>query len=626
MTLRKSALSTLGALAIASMSSCTTYTPDISLTSKIKTWNKESDNSKAQLDLRNATHRAATNNKLKLKHEADLLYALSTTKDDATKKFFLHELKLIGGSASIEPLGDLLNDKILGVDATMALLYIHNSITANDDSLFASSGAASSFIDALPSATGKNQLAIVKALGSIQKVNGSTIEQLEKLITSSTSQLRYAAIRSVANIADSDSSEVLLKAIKEEKSYRRSQVINWNYLFARNLAKSDMSDAETHVLTVLSNLDKNKDVHLYINGLSSLQNIKGNNFTSDLISYMADDNLRLAEAVSRFLEKSQDQTVNAKIIAAFPEARSSFQQLALKVIVTRGDSDSSNLVAQSLKSKDQDLRVAATILSNEVKATAVIPALIELISQGTKEDSQAASAALLRIPSDQSSNALRLAYEQADASAKVLLLNILATKSDSTNADLALNATLDTDKKISKAAFNTLKGIAEARQIPQLITLISKSTTSTQFKGYQTALVTASHGQSGETTELLLKTISSGASSKSNMALIQVLSRLGGKQAFSGLQGLYSKGSDAVQKEALRTLAKWGDIAQFSELLVIAAKASGSNKTLMTRGLSSLITNSSRSLEEKKKSLNQLKKIADSKEKERIEAILKKLK
>jgi hypothetical protein len=73
-------------------------------------------------------------------------------------------------------------------------------------------------------------------------------------------------------------------------------------------------------------------------------------------------------------------------------------------------------------------------------------------------------------------------------------------------------------------------------------------------------------------------------------------------------------------------LAKWGDIAQFSELLVIAAKASGSNKTLMTRGLSSLITNSSRSLEEKKKSLNQLKKIADSKEKERIEAILKKLK
>ena len=595
-------------------SSCSTYTPDTSLTSQIHSWQKGKGDTQARISLRNATHRATLDPEKAEQHEKDLIFALQKTTDLGKQKFLINELQLIGTEEAVAPISANLLNPELSSHAINALQAIHNAGFDIDDVLN----------EALIKAPVNIQIELIKALGSLK--NGNSLDFIENLMTAKDPTLRFSAIRSVANIAEEDSASKLLAVLSNEKDYNLSKVISWNFLYAQNLAEENSQLAENHALQVLSTIDKNKQVNLYISGLQTLYKIKGADFSDDLINYMNDQNYRLAEAASRLLENSEDKNVNEHIIKAFSKSGEFYQQLALKVLIKRGDSNSSLLVAQALKSKFLGLRLTACRLASEVKESIIVPGLLELLANGSELDQQEASKALLRIPSDKSSAAIRTAYQKSLPEVQVKLMTLLKTKSDKQNADLALKETLSDDKKVSKAAFTTLKNIAEFRQTAQLIIMLKSSKTSTQIRGFQNALVTSSFGKTNEVSKMLLSEISAGASSKTNLAMIQVLSRIGGQAAFSGLIKLFDKGSDSVQKEVVRTLAKWQDVKQFNELLKVASQTQGSSKILITRGISSLVGNSHYPVEKKKSLLEKLMRTADSKEKERIKELLKKLK
>ena len=89
----------------------------------------------------------------------------------------------------------------------------------------------------------------------------------------------------------------------------------------------------------------------------------------------------------------------------------------------------------------------------------------------------------------------------------------------------------------------------------------------------------------------MVNAVNMNASAKSNLSLVQVLSRIGGDAAFKGLQSFYEKGSPVVQKEAVRALAKWSSIDDVESLLKLTSSLAVSERTLMTRGLSTLISN-----------------------------------
>ena len=480
---RSTLLCGLSSISLALLTSCSNYELDTSLTSKIHKWSPNKDNSQARISLRNATHRATLEEEKAEFHEKDLIHALQNSKDLESQKFFIHELKLIGTNQSIDVLSQCLQQDELAQDVIIALLHIHQ----------AGYDISNALNEALESSSGKTQIALIKALGSIR--NGDSLELLESFINSKNSELALAATRSVANIADEDSSSKLLKSISQFKDFPQSKVIHWNFLYAQNLAEDDSQAAENHTLEVLSRLDKNKQTHLYVSGLQTLSKLKESDFTDDLIRHMNDENPRIAESSSRLLANSHDPKVNEHIIEAFPESGEFFQELALHVITERGDANSSLLVARSLKSKSQSVRIAACNLSIKVKESMVVPGLTELVKSGSEVDQATAIKALKRIPSDKSSSIIRASYKTADFSAQARLMSLLSTKSELPNAQLALTETLSQDKKVSKAAFSTLKNIAEFQQIPQILVMIKNAQSSTLIRGYQNALVTASYGK-----------------------------------------------------------------------------------------------------------------------------------
>ena len=613
--MNKTALSLLASISLAALSSCSSHTPDTSLTSAIKAWTKDGDDTKARIALRNATHKAAVSDNRK-NHEADLLYALENTNNIEVKEFIIHELKLIGGTSSIEPLSKYILHAKLSSHTTQALLAINNSVQGEGDGLISGQTVADVFSDALPDASGEDLLYLIKTIGSLGEADSSAMEIIESHCQSEDKVLKHTSVRTLAEIADEDSAETLLNAIKGEKHYNRSKMISLNLLFARKLGDSE---GETHALKVMSSVDKNKEDHLYIKCLSTLQDIKGNDFTDDLISYLGDENLRISYAIVNILAKTDDSSINSKLESAFSQASPLFQAQALKVLVKRKSAKASFLTGKALSSNDQYVRSTAALLSIHANVDDTIDGLVQLLLKGTDEDKKMAVSALNRIPAKKCSGSLINAYRKADNQAKASILSIMAMKKDSAIADIALQATLLDDKKVKKEAYKALKNIATFNQVPQLIEMVKNNENSSDLKGLQGALVTSSWNKENEVATQVVKNIQKGSSAKSNLALVQVLSRIGGTVAFKGLRELYNVGSEAVQKETVRTLAKWSSLDQINELIRITSKTEGSNTILMLRGLSSLIVNSGTDANHKKNLLQKLSGLApNSDEKKKI--------
>lgn len=613
--MKKTFLALLSASALAALSSCSSKAPDTSLTFKIMPWTKDGDNSKDKIALRNATHKAAVSGNKK-EHEASLIYGLENTHDPEIKSFMIHELKLIGGTASIEPISKyLLHDKLCA-DATQALLAINNSVDGAGEGLFSSFTVADALSEALPNAQGQNLLYIVKTIGSVKDVGSDTLSILEGLTKSSDKVVKHTAVRALAEIGNEDSTSVMLNAVSGETQYNRSKMVSLNLLFAQNL---DDEEGVAHTLNIMSKVDRHKEDFLYIKCLSTLQNIKGTEFTDDLISYLDDENLRIAFAVVNLLIATEDPSLNSNLISAYSKNGPMFQAQALKVLSKRKAAKTSFLIGKSLSSPDQYVRTTAAILAVNADVEDVIDPLLNLVLKGTGEDKQQAVHAINRIPANKCAGGLIRAYKSADNATKATILSIMASKKNNGIADIALQATLSDDRNVKKEAYKALKNISAYEQASKLIAMMASNENSTDLKGLQSALVSASFSKENAVASQVLKVIQKGSSAKSNLSLIQVLSRIGGETAFNGLKDLLSTGSEAVQKETIRTLSKWTSLDQFSELLRLTGKADGSNRTMLVRGLSTLVVNGNADAANKKNMLQRLSELAlDATEKKKI--------
>ena len=619
----KTALTVISAAAIAAFSSCSSHTPDTTLTSTIKPWEKNADDTKSRIALRNATHQATVSSNKK-QHEANLIYSLENASNSEVKRFLIHELKLVGGTASIRPLSKYLRDPKLCSHATQALLAVNNSAGGAGEGLLSSYTVADALIEALPHVHGENLIYVVKTIGSVKVADDDTLQKLSQLTKNKDSVLKQTAVRALAEIGDESSSLTMLAAISGEKQYNRSKMVSLNLLYARNLGSDD---GETHALNVMSKVDKKKEDHLYIKCLSTLQDLKGNEFTDDLISYLGDQNLRIAFATVNLLAVTNDSSIDSKLVSGYSKNSPLFQAQAIKTLSKRKASKASFLIGKSLSSPDQYVRRSAAILASEAEVEDVIDGLLSMILKGTAEDKTYALAALNRIPAKQCAGGLLRTFKTADNATKASLLSIMASKKNNAIADVALQATLTDDRNVKKEAYKALKNISSFEQAPKLVAMIKNNENSSDLKGLQTGLVSASFGHENEVSTEVLKNIQKGSSAKSNLSLIQVLSRIGGKTAFNGLKSLLSVGSEAVQKETVRTLAKWTSLDQFSELLRLASKTEGSNRTLMVRGLSTLVVNGNTDAANKKNLLQKLSGLAPSdSEKQKILDLKKKIK
>lgn len=161
--------------------------------------------------------------------EGCLLKALAEDLPAEVKAFLIRQIQLAGKDRSVAPLGEFLEDSLLCDPAAQALVAIRTP------------GAAKVLAKALPGSEGKNRLAIIQALGSLE--DRSCVEVLLQSACSEDPALRRASLQALANIGDPRAFDVLAKAAETQGKYDGALAGRFTLQLAGRMAGTPEGDA-----------------------------------------------------------------------------------------------------------------------------------------------------------------------------------------------------------------------------------------------------------------------------------------------------------------------------------------------------------------------------------------------
>jgi predicted dehydrogenase/HEAT repeat protein len=220
-----------------------------------------------------------------------LIQELDATTDSDVGAFLIRQLQLAGREEAIGPLGRFLLDERLCEPATQALVAI------------GARGAEGELLTALPVASGRNRITIVKALGDLR--SKAAVFEIMKFAVSNDYELRQAALYALANIGPVDTENVLSRAAGDESGYRMDQATSYQLLYASRLAESGQVVRSARIYReLIFGRTGPESAYVRIAALSALVALLGEEAMTDLQSLVEDENesvsataLELAEAM-----------------------------------------------------------------------------------------------------------------------------------------------------------------------------------------------------------------------------------------------------------------------------------------------------------------------------------------
>jgi thioredoxin-like negative regulator of GroEL len=162
---------------------------------------------------------------------------LGGNRPKAVQRYLVRVLQVAGGREVVGVLGELLLDEELCEPAAQALTAIGD-------------GAAKQLRSALPNAKGKCRLTIIQNLGVVR--DAKSVGDLKRAVGDEDHEVRIAAASALANIGDSGSLNVLLKAANAQ-GWERIQMTKACLLLAENLLASGKNNEAVRIYTHLRN-------------------------------------------------------------------------------------------------------------------------------------------------------------------------------------------------------------------------------------------------------------------------------------------------------------------------------------------------------------------------------------
>lgn len=167
-----------------------------------------------------ATRAAGRGDESRRRFAEALASTLGSDHPAEVKAFLIRQIQLTGGKEVAPALGKLLADEQLAEPAAQALLAIRE-------------GAAEQFRNALPNARGRQRTTIAQALGVLK--DAGSAPALRKLAADPDRDTRLAALWALANLADAEATDLVMKAADAPPGWERQQAAKACLLLADHL-------------------------------------------------------------------------------------------------------------------------------------------------------------------------------------------------------------------------------------------------------------------------------------------------------------------------------------------------------------------------------------------------------
>ncbi len=488
-----------------------------------------------------------------------LLDALAKAKDPTVAAFFLSQVQLAGRKESVQPLQRYLVDEKLAGPAAAALLTIGGPESTK------------ALLAAVDKAPGAARLTLVQALGEAR--SREAVRKILPLAEGGDEALRRAARFGLANIGDPAAGPVLSRS-RVAASYReRREGPSLYLLYARRLLESGRtSEGVEAARAVLEHYRGPEESQHASEALALVLTALGPRALPDLLAAAGSPDHRFRGSALVLAENIPGREATLawveKATSAAPDVRAD----VVAMLGQRGDAAALPLVRESLRSPEESVRLAAIPAATRLGGEAALPDLLPLLGPAGPKEAAALKAALLGYPAALVvPEAVRL-VDSTPLPARAVLIEVLGEKGARGEVERMFRLAEDQDPAIRGAALSALGKLCGDAELPRLVPMLELATDASDVVRLQEAVAAAARRnpdeeRRGDALIDLLK----AASPAGKVAIVKVLTRVGGPKALAAAAGEAASPDPAVQSAAIESLARWPDPAAADELMRVAS-------------------------------------------------------
>lgn len=477
--------------------------------------------------------------------------------DRQAKQFIISQFDLLGKDDAVATLKSYLTDNDLADAASRALVKINSP--ASKAALLAS----------LPAAGGAAKLSVIEALGNSRyKAAAKAINALAFTNDPALAKVSYYAL---AYIADPSSEKVLAAAAaKSGYKYENTEATKYYLIYGDQLAKTGNRILAKKIANgLLIKAKADGLVNIRVSALKVLVSATPNN-QQLLLTAAGDANAQYRAAALKlalpYLTPVTTKLWVNKLNTANDDAK-------VDILYMLGQTNAKialPAVIALVKSKNDKVKLAAINAAVNIGQEQVLGSLIKLMDSGTSDDKDMIAEAIGHMKGATVTQQLADAIPAVKPATQVTLIDILDTRSATTQFGAVYTQLKSTNPQTRHAAFAALKHVSAKQNESQLFTLLNETTGSEEEATQEAliAVVSAADNKAEQVDQVVKQMIAAPANKKP--LFYKMLAGLGGAQALKIVADGYNTGNAEIKKATLDAMSVWANGGANAQLIKIA--------------------------------------------------------
>lgn len=492
-----------------------------------------------------------------------LRYA-TESRDYGVKDFFMKQLQLIGGEATINALKSFLGDKDLCDPSLAAIQAAGGKI------------AESALAEALRNMQLPCAASVMNAL-SLMKSQEAVNEYIQ-WSSDRDPKTRASALNALAQSGSPLASPVLMKAAKDALyRWEPSGAVSALLSYAENTGlRGDQKSADKLCRLILEKCNDKSSIQYKSEALRIFSLIHGTEAMKELIKAAGHPDKSYRNAAFLASLAIPGNEIVTKWLKFFPKALPEVRPEIISMLGNRRDEAALPLVASSLSDKDKSVRSEAAAALVKINGKKAVSRLAEYMRNfSDNSDQEAAKSALMTVSGNAEIDFLSSLLQESNPAARKSVIELMAWKKNSSYFSRVLPFTASDEDMVKTAAFKALKDLAGPGDQAKLIELMSSAEDKTRIADIQEALASAA-GQMAENEDRSAEILKAMNFIKGKEKFIPVLARTGGREALQKVLHEFENGTPETRDICFKALTEWKDYTASSALYEICASG---NKT-----------------------------------------------
>ena len=522
--------------------------------------------------------RQASGDALKLAEYEKAMLAVLGAKGTtfAAKQFICKEISIMGTEQSVPTLAKLLQKEETADIARYALERIPGD------------KVDATLLMAMKKTKGIVKVGVINTIGE-RKIKAAT-KDLGKLLKNKDEQIAMAAAAALGKIGTDESATLLGAALLKTTGKVRDVAVDAYLKNADVFLKSgEKLKAEAIYEPLFTSGESTPTRSAALTGLIKTVD----NPTELIVDVLTKEEEPTIKAVAISMVHQCKRDMHLKAIAATLPTLDPLGQIQLiTAFKVKGDPVARDVILSAVQSDNDDVSNTAIEALASVGSKEDAALLAKIAASATDEKQEIAKQALARLNADGTNEAILKAIPNADAAAKVELVEAVGSRQMTASVQILLEAAKDENARVRVAALEALAQVASPADLDALIELLINAQANAERRQAERTVVTiATQIEDKEKQgDAVIQAMSNVEDMKAKSSLMLVAGRIGDADALAIMRDALSSDDNDLKRAAILSLSEWPTPEPLDDLEKVAKTAKeSSHKVLGLRGYIQLL-------------------------------------